>query len=421
MYRPISYDVLKETLRGDPSGERGSTFVKVALCMVGAAGIAGWLFLALVHISDRYKVGHVQGHWMALAKFVNDGTLYPPLSDGARFGGTRHMPLPILLNATAARLTDEYLVSGKAVALALFTALLSLTFLVLRQIRCPAPLALALTGLLPATNTGVLAGSAMGGDVLSVLMQVGALVTASVAVRRDRVQWMMAAGVLAGVAICSKLTGVWATLGVLSWLAVRRDWQRLLYFVTACGATTAITLGIVQSASQGRFSTTFLTLTFAGTGGPASWLRAPNQGIYFAAQDLLAVWMVAPFALLGVLAAWRGSALTLYHHALAWSLVLTLIVFTDVGAGLNQLLDPAVLTIAAVATLAAHVRHERLGAATLQTALALGVIWAGITGVRGLVPDLREAVARVRSGSPSPQVQSSATRRCRASRCYAAG
>ena len=80
--------MLNETLRGDPPGERvGSTFVKVALCIVGAAGIAGWLFLALVHIGDRYKVGHVQGNWMALAQYANEGTLYPPLSDGVRFGG----------------------------------------------------------------------------------------------------------------------------------------------------------------------------------------------------------------------------------------------------------------------------------------------------------------------------------------------
>ena len=405
--------MLNETLRGDPSGERvGSTFVKAALCIVGAAGIAGWLFLALVHISDRYKVGHVQGHWMALAQFANEGTLYPPLSDGMRFGGTRHMPLPILLNATAARLTGDYLVSGKAVAIALFAALLAMTFVVLRQMRCPGPLALALTGLLPATNTGVLVGSAMGGDVLSVLLQVGTLVTASVAVRRDRVHWMIPAGMLAGVAVCSKLTGVWATLGVLSWLGLRRDWQRLGWFVTACCATVAFTLGIVQWASQGRFLTTLLTLTFAGTVGPASWIRAPNQVIFFATQDLLAVWMVAPFALLGILAAWRSSALTLYHHALAWSLLLTLIVFTDIGAGLNQLLDPAVLTVAVVANLASSLRHERLGAVTLGYS-------AG--GRRHLGRDhrrswIRAGPARSRSQSAErraiAKVQSSATRRC---------
>ena len=48
------------------------TLTTAALCIVGAAGIAGWLFLALVHLGDRYKVGHVQGHWMALAQYAKD-------------------------------------------------------------------------------------------------------------------------------------------------------------------------------------------------------------------------------------------------------------------------------------------------------------------------------------------------------------
>jgi hypothetical protein len=113
--------------------------------------------------------------------------------------------------------------------------------------------------------------------------------------------------------------------------------------------------------------------------------------------------MVVPFALLGILAAWRSSALTLYHHALAWSLLLTLVVFTDIGAGLNQLLDPAVLTVALVANFASSIQHERLGRAALSTALAVGVIWAGLSGVRGFVPDLREAATSLRSGAPSPK------------------
>ena len=227
---------------------------------------------------------------------------------------------------------------------------------------------------------------------------------------------MIAAGVLAGVAGCSKLTGVWATLAVLSWLGLRRDWQRLAWFVTACCATVAFTLGIVEWASQGRFLTTFLTLTFAGTGGPASWIRAPNQVIFFATQDLLAVWMVAPFAVLGVLAAWRSSALTLYHHALAWSLLLTLIVFTDIGAGLNQLLDPAVLTVAVVGQPRLEPQARTARSRGLATALAVAVIWAGITGVRGFVPDLREAVSQSAERRAAAKVQSSATRQCSGAR-----
>jgi hypothetical protein len=300
-------------------------------------------------------------------------------------------------------LTGEYLTSGKTVAIVLFAALLILVLAVLRQMRCSWPLAVALIGLLPATNTGLLVGSTVGGDVLSAVLQVGVLLTVTAAIRRDTVGCMIVAGVVAGLAGASKLTGVWATLAVLSWLGARHEWRRLVWFVTAFCASAAFTLGMVQWASQGRFLTTFLTLTFAGTGGSVAWIRAPNQLIFFGAADASAVWMIAPFAVLGALAAWRSSALTVYHHALGWSLVLTVMVFTDIGAGLNQLLDPAVLTVVAVGNLASRISLDRLGAATLGTALTLTVIWSGATGVRGFVPALREAVTTLRTGETLPK------------------
>jgi hypothetical protein len=397
-------DVSSNSPKGGADSYAGlPTILNIALVTIGAAGIAGWLVLGLVHISDRYRVGHVQGHWMALAQYANAGMLYPPLSDGVRFGGTRHMPLPILVNAAAGRLTGEYLVSGKAIAIVLFAALLILVFGVLRQMACSWPPAVALAGLLPATNTGVLVGSTPGGDVLSVMLQIGALLTMTMARRRNSIRLIIAAGALAGLAAASKLTGVWALLGVLSWLGLRQDWRRLAWFVGACGAIAACTFGIVQWASQGRFLETFLTLTFAGRGSPVGWIRAPSQLIFFGIGDAAAVWMIAPFAILGTLAAWRDSAFTVYHHALAWSVLLTLVVFTDIGAGFNQLLDPGVLTVVAVGCLASRFPRDRVGNVTLATALALAIIWAGATGVRGFVPDLREAAATVQTGKTLPK------------------
>jgi hypothetical protein len=370
-----------------------------ALVIVAAAAVAGWISLALVHLGDRYRVGHVQGAWMALAQYANDGTLYPPLSDGTRYAGTRWMPLPILVNAAAARITGEYLVSGKSVAMLLFAALIVLVLVALRQGGCPPALALGLTGLLPATNTGILTGSSVGGDVLPVVLQLGVLLAAMRATGPGAQRWMVAAGVLAGLAACSKLTGLWAAAAVGSWLGMRAAWRPLAAFAVAWVATVLCTLGVVQWASDGRFLATFLTLTFAGTGSAVSWMRAPSQLIFFGIEQAAAVWIVAPFALAGVVVAWRSSTVAVAHHALGWSLLLTLVVFTDVGAGFNQLLDPAVLTVIAVG----HFVASRSREVTLVLAAALAIVWGGITGVRGLVPDLREAAATVRAGHALPK------------------
>ena len=171
--------MLNETLRGVRQSSGGTTFVTVALCIVALPESRGGSCWGSFALGDRYKVGHVQGIWMALAQYAHEGTLYPPLSDGVRFGGTRYMPLPIVLNAAASRATGEYLMSGKAVAMLLFVALLILVFVVLRQLCCPGVPAFALAGLLSATNTGVLVGCSVGGDVLPVVFQICSLVTAS--------------------------------------------------------------------------------------------------------------------------------------------------------------------------------------------------------------------------------------------------
>jgi hypothetical protein len=396
----------EECVRGDAGNARAgkvSVILRWALTVAGCVCVAVWLLLALVHIEDRYRVGHVQGHWMALAQYAAHGTLYPPLSDGERFGGTRHMPLPIMVNAAASRLTGEYLRSGKRVAFVLFAILLGLLITTLRQIRCPWPLAIALTGLLPATNTGRLAGCAPGGDVLPVVLQIAALLTTQAALRHGRITWMIPAAGLAALGAASKLTGVWAALAVISWLAVRRQWRPLIWFAAVFAGTVTVTLGMTDWISQGRFALTLRTLAFAGTPSPLGWIRAPNQLIFFGSEAAIAVWMMVPFAALGALAAWRSSAITVYHHALGWSLLLTLFVFADVGAGLNQLLDPAVLTILSVGLFASGLPPDRSGHVTLATSLGLALVWAGVTGVRGAVPDLREAISAVSTRSTLPK------------------
>jgi len=375
--------------------------LKGALVMIGAAGIAGWIALALFHIDDRYKVGHVAGHWMALAQYANEGTLYPPLSDGERFGGTRHMPLPILVNAGAARVTGEYLMAGKLAAMMLFGALLLLAIALLRQLRCPWPMALALAGLLPATNTGLLVGSTVGGDVLAVALQVSALLALTAAMRRDAPFAVLGAGILAGLAVASKLTGIWAALAAVTWLAGRHDWRRISWFTAAWAGCALLTLGLTQWASGGRFVDTFVTLTFAGTHGPVGWLRAPNQLIFFGSTNAMAVWTLASFAALAVIGGGRASGQPLHHHALGWALLLTLVVFTDVGAGFNQLLDLGILTLLAIGGFAARLPWRRFDTVSLTTILALAVVWAGATGVRALVPDLREAKAIAQHGERS--------------------
>lgn len=371
--------------------------VTVALVAVAASAIAAWLFLAVSHAQDRYGVLHVQGAWMALARYANEGMLYPPLFDGEHYGGTRWMPLPILLNATTARITGEYLMSGKLVGLVLTSGLLVLVFVTLRRFETPTALATALTGTIVATDPGRIAGTTLGGDVLPVVLQVGAMLLATSA-RGTRS--LVVGGGLAGLALASKATGVWAALALVTWLALDRRWRDLGVFVAAFSATGVLVLGAVELMTGGRFSENLLVSTFAGVGGGVGPIRAPNQFLYQLANFGPAVWALVPFAVLGVLIAPRVRHISAYHLALGWAFLLLLVTYTDVGSGFNQLLDFTVLTVIAVGHLAGQLDVSRLHT-PLATILALVVVWGTGTGVvLTLVPDVRATVEGTSLGYP---------------------
>ena len=116
-HRPASSIALVSTL-GWAGCDHGLSWaaklVRIATALAGSLALAAWAILAIVHADDRYLVNHVSGAWMALAQYANDGLLYPPLYDGESFGGTRQMPLQILAHAGLARVSGEYLVSGKS-------------------------------------------------------------------------------------------------------------------------------------------------------------------------------------------------------------------------------------------------------------------------------------------------------------------
>ena len=99
------------------------TLLLIAL-IVGAVAIAG--ALALAHARDRHWINIASGSWIALGWHAEHGALYPPLRDDAgTFGGTRYMPLHILLHAglrhaigSRASNAEAWLVSGRAIAFA---------------------------------------------------------------------------------------------------------------------------------------------------------------------------------------------------------------------------------------------------------------------------------------------------------------
>jgi hypothetical protein len=380
-------------MRPARSAQRVLPFALAGLALIT---LASWLFLAVVHIDDRYRIGHGQGVWMALARYANRGILYPPIYDGERFGGTRYMPLQIGIDAAGARFSGEYLTSGKIIALTTTALLLLLVFGLLRRTGCIRTLAGALTMVIIATEGGLHAGTSLGGDVLPVLLQVGLI--ALVANDPDGSRSRTAAAVLGALALSAKFTAVWGVLAVLSWYLATGRRREAARFAVVFIAASAVLVGIAEILSGGRMSDNIFTLALSGGVGLKALGRAPNQLITNLGDLTQAGWILVPLAVFAVLRSRSWRDLTLAQWALGWSLLATLAVLSDLGTGYNQLVDVAALLVLVVGELVARPLRTERPELVLPLLVPLTVVWGLGTGlVLTVLPDVKEAVADLRS------------------------
>ena len=364
-----------------------------ALWLVACGVLAGWIALLAFHLHDDYRITHNSGVWIAVAEAARDGRLYPPIFDGAHYAGTRYMPGPILLNALASAVVGDPLVGGKLLAGVLMAILLALVILALRRAACPRPVAVALAAVIVGTETGLQAGSSIGGDLLPAVLQVAALVVVTGGGTRRR---LLIAAALAGLAAASKLTGVWAFLAISTWLVLQRDWRRAAIFALAGVAVGTAILAVVQLVTAGGLVAHLSAFSVAGVRNLLAVARGPNQVLYQLLGYATGAVVLIPLAVLGALLTSEWRQLSLIHLALGYALMLLLVVYADVGTGFNQLLDFVVLTVLAVGYLAGRGPRETdsHGRGVVLLAVMVAVLWAaGLDLVRTVGFDLRRTLS----------------------------
>src|SRR5262245_21241830 len=132
--------------------ERGlAALPRLVAAAVGVLGLGSWLVLAAAHRDDLYRVGFVGGAWLELVRSAAHGLFYPPLFDGGYFGGTRYMPLTILLMSGLTKITHNELLAARLVTDASAIAVAALVYYVLRVARVPVSIRLLLLGALAIT------------------------------------------------------------------------------------------------------------------------------------------------------------------------------------------------------------------------------------------------------------------------------
>ena len=350
----------------------------LAFLGMSALIILSWLVTAIAHVDDGYAVDHVAGTWMALAASANSGTLYPPLYDGHFFGGTRFMPVPILLQAAAARVSGEYLVSAKVLSYVLAASLLVLVFVLIRKTRCPAPVALMLTSTLLVTGTGLSAGTSVRNDTLPVILQLGAIALVARSTRRLSVT---AAGLLCAIALLSKLSAVWAPVAIGLWL-VKRDRRALAEFAASFLAPLAVGFGVFEAVSDGRMAENVFGLAVTGADRIGSLHDELTRLRLIAKEGLGWLGLLCVFATFGTLRAARRRQLTLYQVSFVCALPVTGVVLLDPGAFINHLLDLQVLSVVVVGEVWSRSSLRAGGLSLLSVAMAAALLAASAAAYR---------------------------------------
>jgi len=356
-----------------------------ALVVFAAAAAASFAFVAVTHLADRAFVTYQAGSRMGLALYAHEGILYPPLFHEGFYGGTRMMPVPILLHAGLSFVTGEFLASGKLLTYLSFLALLIVAFGAMRNLGCSAARSAVLLAAVTASAVGIWTSLTISYDPLPVALQLMALTL--VARARGRAA-IVVAGLLCALALLSKLGAIWGVGAIGSWLWLR-DRRALGPFLGAYLAASGLGFLLVQLASGGRFWENIIAFSSSAMGDDGVG-RVPSQ---LAAMAPIApvFYVLLALAVIELVLASRGKAITIYHLAVPFAAVTLIVLLTRSGAVFNHLLDLMILSAIATARLWTRWRQDLLSRAAL-------VPFAVMLAMLVSYPVLRTAVVEASPG-----------------------
>lgn len=314
---------------------RGAVAALSGLVLVSTVG------LSLVHLNDLYAIDLIERIRMTLAKFANLGDLYPPLREDGFYGGSRYLPLPILIHASVKRITGSYLTSGKLLSLSTMVLLAIVTFMVLRRLRCSNIMALGLTAVPFATSVVLWASSGISGDALPAMMQIGALAAIHSGGNSER--RLIPASIFCAAAILSKLSAWWAPAAICTWLLLERRHRHAGKFLLSLALALIGGVFAMQLVTDRTMLVNVLPLTFSGVAGTQSVAYAPTK-LFLLVRDFAPImFLIGGVFVLAGIDAIRSRRNPLFLLAFAFCLPVTLVVLSDEGALTNHLFDLIVL------------------------------------------------------------------------------
>lgn len=341
------------------SRDVGQVFER-ALVLFAVVAAAWFAFVAFAHLSDRAFVTYQAGSRMGLALYAREGILYPPIFDhGSLYGGTRMMPIPILLHTGLSFLTSEFVASGKLLTFLSYLALLFVAFRAMRSLGCTAARSAVLLIAVTASAVGIWTSLTISYDPLPVALQLVAIML----VARDRgTAAIVMAGLLCALALFSKFSAIWAIGAIALWLFARNR-RALASLLGAYVAASGFGFLLVQLVSGGRFWQNIYAFSSSAVGDEGIG-RVPSQ-LAGMAGIAPVLYVLLPLAVIEFVLSIRDKGITIYHFAAPFAAASLIVVLTRSGAAFNHLLDLMILSAVLTARLWMRWTQEALSRAAL--------------------------------------------------------
>jgi hypothetical protein len=344
--------------------------LRCGLVLGGVGVILSYLFLAATHINDRFQINFCSSVYASLAAYLNTGVLYPELADGLHYGGTRYMPLEFTMHAGLARLTGEYLVSGKLLTYTLTLFLFVQLWYTLRAVGCPRGIVLPAVSFILLTDTGYLACTTIRGDLLPVVCQLAALLLLH---RETTTRRAALAGFCCALGLLAKLSALWGPLAITAYLLLRHR-RYLAVFLTVTIVSVGVTILACQWGSAGRMYANFAALSAAGA-TPKDVVLSPVVLLWKLGHSGIAVAFLVPALVGELVAAATQNRHTLFHYGAYACFAVTLVIFADRGSDYNHLLDLIAFAVIMCGSLWGKLPSARAGGGAIRPALALAMLW----------------------------------------------
>ncbi|MCZ6836771.1 MAG: hypothetical protein O7G85_13430, partial [Planctomycetota bacterium] len=359
----------------------------LALCVIvgGFLAIGVLVLLAWTHIGDRYQVDARDGTFLAMARAVDQGMMYPRLYDPETqsFGGARIMPVRLMLNAFASRVTGEYLSAAKYVSAASMFLLVFLMGLVMGRLKCSTVAAIGAIGAALMTQPMLIGATSVQMAALPTALQLMAIMLfvnrkgdSVKVVRRN----LFFASLACTAAIFCRMDALWGSITIMLWLTVRQPRELWIFLGYQIGMVL-VAGAFFHLITDGRFVDVMFRQSLTETGDVGAVWRVPLLLFMLLSDHAPATWVLLPLASFGLILRTMNNRFHIVHVALVCSVVILLVTLAKSGTSPHSMIDVIVLGAICAADLWRTVQNgdKRMDAA--QAAMSVMFLWSILGGL----------------------------------------